>query len=60
MRWEPALGEYILDWDDVRTRPDPHEYALEAARSAVRHACTVCSWDPGLSASADGIPPPIA
>jgi hypothetical protein len=60
MRWEPALGEYIVDWDDVRTRPDPHEYALEVARATVRHACTVCSWDPDLSASADGIPPPIA
>ncbi|MDQ3850589.1 MAG: DUF5996 family protein, partial [Actinomycetota bacterium] len=22
-RWEPALGEYVLDWDDVRSSPDP-------------------------------------
>src|SRR4029077_9650684 len=41
-RWEAALGEYILDWDDVRTSPLPHETALEFARSAVRHACKVC------------------
>jgi len=58
-RWEPALGEYILDWDDVRTSQTPHEDAVEFARSAVRHACTICGWDPGLSASVEGIPAPI-
>ena len=59
-RWETALGEYVLDWDDVRTGTNPREEALEFARSAVRHACAVCEWDPDLSASADGIPPPVA
>ena len=59
-RWEPALGEYILDWDDVRASPDPHALALEFARSAFRHACAVCDWDPALPASADGTPPPVA
>jgi hypothetical protein len=58
-RWEPALGEYILDWDDIRTSPDPHASALEFARSAFRHACKVCGWDPTLAASADAHPPPI-
>ena len=58
-RWDAALGEYILDWDDVRASPHPHEDALEFARSAVRHGCDVCSWDPDLSASAEGIPPPV-
>jgi hypothetical protein len=37
----PSLGEYILDWDDVRAHPDPHAAALEFARSAFRHACAV-------------------
>ena len=59
-RWEPALGEYILDWDDVRTSPDPRAVALEFARSAFRHACAVCEWDPTLSASAEGTPPPVS
>jgi hypothetical protein len=59
-RWEPALGEYVLDWDDVRAAPDPHAVALEFARSAFRHACAVCEWDPSLPASADGAPPPVA
>jgi hypothetical protein len=57
--WDPALGEYILDWDDVRASPDPHKDALEFARSAVRHACLICDWDPGLAASAGGVVPPI-
>jgi hypothetical protein len=58
-RWDGALGEYILEWDDVRAQPDPHAVALEFARSAFRHACAVCEWDPGLAASADAIPPPV-
>ena len=57
--WDATLGEFILDWDDIRDDADPHRAALDFARSAVRHACTVCGWDPGLPASADGIPPPV-
>ncbi len=59
-RWDAGLGEYVLDWDDVRASPDPHRAALDFARSAVRHACAVCGWDPALSASVDGLPPPVA
>ncbi len=58
-RWDTSLGEYILDWDDVRTDPDPLAMALEFARSAFRHGCVVCAWDPGLAASADSVPPPV-
>jgi hypothetical protein len=59
-RWEGALGEYILDWDDLRDADDPSALALEFARSAFRHACLVCDWDPALLASAEGQPPPVA
>ena len=59
-RWEEAVGEYVLDWDDVCSSPDPHAAALEFARSALRHACTVCEWDPALLASAQGTPPPVS
>jgi hypothetical protein len=59
-RYDSALGEYILDWDDVRAYPDPHAVALEFARSAFRHACAVCDWDPQLAATADETPPPVA
>ena len=58
-RWEPALGEYILDWDDVRAAADPRATALEFARSAFAHACRVCAWDAKLTASAEGEPPPV-
>jgi hypothetical protein len=57
--WDDTLGEYVLDWDDIRLAPDPHAAGLEFARSAFRHACQVCSWDPDLAATADGIPPPV-
>jgi Family of unknown function (DUF5996) len=59
-RWDAALGEYIIDWDDVHASSDPHQAALEFARSAFRHACTVCDWDSALLASAEGTPPPVA
>jgi hypothetical protein len=59
-RWDAGLGEFVLDWDDVRASPDPHRDALDFARSAVRHACAVCAWDPALAASVDGLPPPVA
>jgi Family of unknown function (DUF5996) len=58
-RWESSLGEYLLDWEDVRSAPEPFEAALEFARSAVEHGCAVCDWDPGLSGSLSGTPPPV-
>ena len=58
-RWEPTLGEYLLDWDDVRAAADPHATALEFARSAFQHSCAICGWDPALAASAEGTPPPV-
>jgi hypothetical protein len=59
-RWDAELGLYVLDWDDVIASPDPHPVALGFARSAFRHACVVCEWDPALLASAEGDPPPVA
>ena len=43
--WDVALGEYILDWDDVCASSDPHADSVEFARSAFQHACLVCGWD---------------
>jgi hypothetical protein len=57
--WDAALGEYVLEWEDARSSPDPHAAALEFARSAFRQACTACAWDTTLAASADGTPPPL-
>jgi hypothetical protein len=58
-RWDGQLGEYVLDWEDVRKNPDPAALALEFARSAFGHACAVCEWDPVLAATAEGVPSPI-
>jgi hypothetical protein len=57
--WDGTLGEYILDWDDIYGASEPHELALDFGRSAVRHSCTVCGWDPALTASALGDTPPV-
>jgi hypothetical protein len=58
--WDDTLGEFILDWDDVRDEADPHGAALDFARSAVRHSCAVCGWDAELAGSVEGTPPPVA
>jgi hypothetical protein len=57
--WDPDLGEFVLEWEDIRSEEDPHALALEFAHSAFAHACAVCEWDPALAGSAEGNPPPI-
>jgi hypothetical protein len=59
-RWEPTLGEFILDWDDVCAAEDPPLSAWAFASSVVRHACTACGWEPSLTESLEGRPPPVA
>ena len=58
-RWDGELGEYVLEWEEIRESLDPHALALEFARSAFRHSCAVCEWDRALAATAEGVPPPI-
>ena len=57
--WDERVGEYLLDWDEVRAAADPRAAAVEFARAVFRHACVVCKWDAELGASVDGRPPPI-
>jgi hypothetical protein len=59
-RWDSDLGEYVLDWDDARRATDPRQAVLDFGRSAIRHACVVCGWDPDLAASAEGTRPPLS
>ena len=59
-RWDDVLGEYLLEWDDVRAAPDPEHVAEHFFRRVFQHACVVCDWDQGLAASAEGRPPPVA
>jgi hypothetical protein len=58
-RWDDALGEYVLDWDDVIATDDPHRTAVDFAQAAFRHGCDACGWDPALPASTEGQPPPV-
>ncbi len=58
-RWDPTMGENLLDWEDARRASDPRQAALDFGLSAIRHACQVCRWDPALAASAEGNPPPV-
>ena len=59
-RWDDALGEYLLEDDDVRTAADPEGVAVEFARRVFQHACALCGWDETLAGSAEGRPPPIS
>jgi Family of unknown function (DUF5996) len=58
-RWDSDLGEFVLDWEEIRSAQDPHALGLEFTRSAYDHACEVCAWDPVLAGSGKGSPPPI-
>ncbi len=57
--FDSALGEFILDWDDVRAAPDPHAAALQFAHSVFSHSGTIGGWAELLARSVDGIPPPL-
>src|SRR4029077_5650044 len=38
--WDASLGgEFVLDWDDIYSGPNPYGAALDFARSVVLHAC---------------------
>src|SRR5262249_12285744 len=50
--WDGRLGEFVLDWEDIRSEPDPHALGLEFASSAFEHTSAVCAWDPFLEGSA--------
>src|SRR5215208_3372957 len=57
--WNAGMGLFMLDWEDARSSADPRASALDFVRSAFRHACVVCEWDPALPASVEGSPPPV-
>ena len=59
VRWEAGLGEYVLDLSDVCQSTEPEGVALCVRRSAFRHTCLTCNWEPALLASAEGSPAPV-
>jgi Family of unknown function (DUF5996) len=58
-RFDANLGEFVLDWDDVRVAADPQAAGLLFARSVFRSAGVLGDWDEGLARSVDGVPPPL-
>lgn len=58
-RWDGALGEFLLDWDDARAAAVPHEAALTFLQAVAREAMRLGEWPPELAASLDGVPPPV-
>jgi hypothetical protein len=58
-RWDAALGEFVLDWEDVVAADDPHATALEFCRSFAHDACRLCGWDPTLAGTITGSPPAV-
>src|SRR4029453_4854851 len=57
--WDPDLGEFVLEWEDIRAEPDPHALALELAPRALAPPAKGGGWDPGRAGRAEGHPPPI-
>ncbi len=47
-RWDPTLGEHLLDWDVVRAAPDPAEAVLEFAQSTYEAGSRAAGWPPDL------------
>jgi hypothetical protein len=57
--WDADLGEFVLEWEDVRESEDPGALAQEFFTSVYSHACEVCGWNPVLAGSGLGNPPPV-
>jgi hypothetical protein len=58
-RWDEDLGEFVLDWHDVRTARNPRAAAVDFAHSAFRQASLACEWSADLLGSTEGSPPPV-
>jgi uncharacterized protein DUF5996 len=58
-RWDSSLGEFLLDWDDVRAADDPSEPVLTFFRAVAHAGMRLGGWPTELAASLDGQPPPL-
>ena len=47
--WDTELGEFVLDYDDVRTAPSPEARLREFLDAAYAACATRSHWDPRLS-----------
>ena len=47
-RWDSSMGEFILDYDDLRKSKDPEGDLLSFFRSAFKAGAECAGWDPNL------------
>ena len=47
-RWDPAVGEFLLPYDDVRSASSPREAILEFCESVYAAGARLAHWDPNL------------
>ena len=50
-RWEPAMGEFLLDYDDLRQSKDPDGDLLSFFESTYNAGAETAGWDPHLVGS---------
>ncbi len=50
-RWETAMGEFLLDYDDLRKSPDPDSDLLSFFESTYQAGAEHAGWDPKLIGS---------
>ena len=50
-RWEPAMGEFLLDYDDLRQSTDPDGDLLSFFESTYQAGAEKAGWDPHLVGS---------
>jgi hypothetical protein len=55
-RFDAALGEFLLDYETVRTAPDPQAMLLEFLQSTYDAAADLGKWDRAALECAPGIP----
>jgi len=46
--WNPSMGEFLLDYDDMRTAEDPAGALLEFARTTYAAGADLAGWDRSL------------
>ena len=52
-RWDAGMGEFVLDYDDLRRSTDPDRDLLAFLESAYRAGAAAAGWDSGLLGSGE-------
>lgn len=50
-RWDSTMGEFLLDYDDLRKSKDPDADLLSFFESTYKAGAELAGWDPGLVGS---------